>query len=336
MTDRYSYSLRPAKAEDRDALIALHNATYASDDGHGMNPIDAHVWDWRYDANGVGHTSSVAEDRESGEIAAFVGGIARRIWMRGKITGGIHSLDLMTAPSRSKGLRRVGVFGRLLSYWCGYYYSADDKWLAFGFPSTAAFRIGRRFGGYRLYRPVNVLVHSSPVALGGVVGGLEVRTVTTVSPDVDELWSRCAPDMELAIVRDAEYFSWRYERHPRFAYRMVEVRDRDGALRGMLVTRQGGIAEDAIMLMDWLVPLRDEDAIRSLLAACSGAARETSAGAVIAWFPEGQPWFDRFQDEGFRVRFTPIIHVGRSWRRDFPIEDIRRSIYSTCGDIEYY
>lgn len=336
MSDRYPYSLRPVRPEDRDVLIGLHHATYTGNDGHGLNPIDASVWDWRYGPHGARDASAVAEDRESGEVAAFVGGVARRIWMRGRLMGGIHSLDLMTAPSRSQGLRRVGVFGRLLYYWCEHYYHADDKWLAFGFPSTAAFRIGRRFGGYRLYRPVNVLVHPSPGTLPEGTGGLEMRTVTRVSPEVDELWGRCAPDLELAVVRDAEYFTWRYERHPRFTYRMVEVRDGGGALRGMLVTRLGGIAEDTVMLMDWLVPRGDEEAIRGLLAACGEIARETNAGAFTAWFPEGQPWFDRFQDEGFRVRFTPIIHVGRSWRRDFPVEEIRRSMYSTWGDIEYY
>ncbi|MEW6074061.1 MAG: hypothetical protein AB1726_15875 [Planctomycetota bacterium] len=336
MTDRPPYLLRPVRAEDREALIAVHNATYAGDRGHGMNPMDGRVWDWRYGVNGTAHASSVAEDRETSEIAAYVGGIARHIWMRGELTGGIQSLDLMTAPSRSQGLRRVGVFGRLVRYWCDCNFSADDKWIAFGFPSTAAFRIGRRFGGYRLYRPVNVLVHSSPAKLRDRSAGLELRTVECVSPDVDGLWNRCARDIELAVVRNAEYFSWRYERHPRFAYRMVEARDRGGALRGLLVTRHGAVGQDVTMLMDWLAPLDDEDAIRALLAACAGAAREAGAGSVVAWFPEGQPWFERFQDEGFRVRFTSIIHVGRSWKREFPVEDIRRAIYATCGDIEYY
>lgn len=337
MKDRYPYELRPAADGDREELVALHNAAYAGDDGHGLNPVDAGVWDWRYGADGVGHASSVAADRESGSIAAFVGGVPLRLWLRGEVTSGVLSLDLMTSPSRSRGLRRVGVFGRLVHYWCDHYFSPLETWFGFGFPSTRAFRIGRRFGGYRLLRPVNVLVHERPGALFGEVGGLEAVEVERVSADADALWTRTAGDIELGVVRDAAYFGHRYSDHPRLSYRLVEVRETAGGrLRGVVVTRRGGIAEDGVMLMDLLVPEDDQDAIRCLMNACADAADQYTAGAILAWFPEGLRWFERLQDLGFRVRTSPIIHVGRSWRRDISVEEVRRINHMTFGDIEYF
>jgi hypothetical protein len=141
----------------------------------------------------------------------------------------------------------------------------------------------------------------------------------------------------LASLRSRERLNWRYADHPVFTYKMVELRgEAAGQLRGIAVTRRGGIAADVLMLMDWLVPGDDLEACHRLLDAVARQASEMRAGAVVAWFPEGSEWFARFQDLGFRVRPTPIILVGRSWDREIPIERIRHELHLTLGDIEYY
>ncbi len=331
MADRYR--LRSALPEDGDELTALFNAVFRRN-GSPEPPRPEEHWRWKYVDNGIGSHSSIAA-REDGGIVGHVGGLPFPTWCRGSVRTTNQSVDNMVDPGDRRGLKRVGIFARLVNHWVESYFGADRDFLAWGFPSPENFRIGQKFSKYFLVRPVNALVHEKPGAIPLDHPGLEARVVERFGADVDALWERCRDRIEIGVVRDARHLNWRYAEHPRRPYRLIEARDASG-VRGVAVTREGGMADDAVMLMDWLVPEDDEEAARALLAAAARHAAELDAGAVTAWFPEGLSWLRRFQLAGFLVQPSPHILVARSWDRSVTIEDLRRAFYSTAGDMDFY
>ena len=333
------YDLRSAEPEDSVELTSLFNAVFRSNGSLVPARRDDH-WRWKYVDNGMGSHSSVAVVQgDDGErrIVGHVGGLPFPTWCQGRVRSTNQSVDNMIDPSDRRGLKRIGVFARLVNHWIETYFGCDRDFIAWGFPSESNFRIGQKFSKYSLFRTVNALVHENPSRLVKDHSGLESRLVERFDEGADTLWDRCSEDIELGVVRNMRHLNWRYADHPIRRYRLIEVRETStGLLRGIGVTRFGGMADDAVLLVDWLVPTDDDDAAHCLLCACAKHAAELDAGAVTAWFPEGIQWFRHFQLNGFIVQPSPHIFVGRSWDRSVRIKDIRRAFYATPGDMDFY
>lgn len=330
------FELRDATRADGEELNALFNRVFRTP-ADSRPPRSPAAWDWRYRGDPIASHSSVAVDRESGRIVAHVGGLCMPTWCRGRVRPTALSVDNMVDPEWRRGLKRMGLFARLVNHWVDSWFGCDRDFLAWGFPTHDNFRIGQRFSKYSLVRPLNVLVAEDLGAVRESHPGVRVRLSSRLDPELDALWERSRAGMEMGVVRDHAYLQWRYAEHPETHYELLEARDaRSGALRGLAVLRDGGLAEDALMLVDWLVPLEDEAAAAGLRSAVAERAIEADAGVLLTWFPEGVPWFERFQRKGFHVRFTPLIHVARSWDRSVRISELRRDFYATLGDIDSY
>lgn len=332
------YELRSAEPRDGEALTSLFNAVFCSHASGppGGSPRSVEHWRWKYVDNGVGSHSTVAVSNNGKGILGHVGGLPLPTWCRGEIRSTNQSVDNMTHPESRAGLRRVGLFAKMVNHWVETYFGPDRDFLAWGFPSVENFRIGQKFSKYFLVRTVNALVHEHPDRVGDAPAELTIRPVDRFSEDVEPLWRRCARDIEFGVVRNLRYLNWRYADHPVNSYDLFETRDGTGTLRGIFVTREGRLADTSLLLMDWLVPEDDDDTMRAQLAHCSKSADAAGLGSVSAWFPEGLSWFRRLQLEGYLVRPTDQILVARSWDRWVTIPDLRRGLYATVGDMDFY
>lgn len=332
-----SCEFRCAVPEDDEELTALFNAVFRADPAQLAlgTPRSVGQWRWKYVQNGVGSHSTVAVDREGAGLIGHVGGIPLRTWSRGAVRRANQSVDNMVHPSARRGLQRIGVFARMVNHWVDTYFGPEGDFLGWGFPCAENLRIGQRFSRYSVVRTVNALVLRLSGATSRGVAGIERRRVLRFGAEVDRLWERCASDVGIGVVRDARYLNWRYAEHWR-DYALHEVRDAvEGGLRGLCVTRRGGFADESILLMDWLAPADDEDAARALVATAAEEADAAGLGVVTTWFPEGVEWFHRLQGLGFRVRPTDHVLVARSWDRGVTIEDLRRELYATAGDMDF-
>ncbi len=219
----------------------------------------------------------------------------------------------------------------------------DDStkdFIGWGYPTAANFRMGQRFCKHSLYRNVNVLTMRSIANTVWEPNGVEVRPIQGFDAEFDELWGRFRTDVELAYSRTAAYLNWRYVECPSNEYVLLEARDASstngsGRLRGLAVARRGGLVEDIWMIVDWVVPREDSKAREALIDACATLALQDGRPTLVAWFPESMPEFAFFQELGFRVEFTSMIHAGRSSDASMRSFEIRQAAYTTFGDMDY-
>ncbi len=325
-------TFRECRNDDWPRLQPLYAETYP--DGYSGACSFEH-WSWKFLENPQGSHSAVAE--RGGDVVAFVGGVPMRVLCNGEERVAVLTVDHMTRMADRSGLKRLGLWTRLKQYWIGRYCGADRDFIGFGFPNDQNFRIGQHAVGYSLIRPINVLLHARLGELDQPSRGITVAFVDRCSDDAGDLWARCVGKPRIIPIRDRAYLDWRYAEHALVDYRFLEAREHGtGLLRGIAIVRSGGIAEDALMLMDWLVPHDDEDAAIALLRACANDAIEQRMGAIVAWFPESTPEFEAFQDRGFRVRHTPLKCAGRSWDRRYPVEVVRRDFHLSFGAMDMY
>jgi len=324
--------LRSVQRGDDDGLLELYSEVFS-----GESARSAAHWRWKYLDPRVANHSCVAQDPEDGRFVAHIGGLALPTWCRGEVRTTTQSVDNMLAPRLQQGLKRIGVFALAVNHWVDSWFGAERDFIAWGYPSEGNFRIGQRFCKYSLVRPINVLLCESG-SLPAVSGSsLEVIETRVLGPEINRLWERCAPSMEMGLVRNRAYLDWRYRAHPDVDYRVLVAQDSgSGGLRGLCVMRDGGIDPGAATIMDWLVPSDDEEAACSLLGEVGRRAQAAGQGTVGAFFPDGLHWFQRFQEYGFRVRATEAIQVARSWDRAVSLRDIRRGFYATFGDMDVY
>lgn len=344
---------RPTQPEDRAGILRLASECFARGDGLDGEtgtpsslarsavrlPSESsleRLWRWKYGKCPAGNHSQVAIEKASGEVIGHVGGLPYATWCRGRVITTTQSTENMLAPRLRRGLVRVGTFARLVNSWIDTWFGPDRDRVGWGFPSSANFRIGQRFCKYFLIRPVNALWIRAGELARAREPALVVRPVPRFGSEVDALWGRVRRELTLAVERDARHLNWRYAAHPEVEYLLLEARDAaSGALRGAAVARAGGLDPTTAVLCDWIVPLAELDTARALLAALGTWAAERDLGQIVTWFPEGVAHFVALQDLGFRVRFTEMISVGRSWDPELSIEDLRRGIYMTPGDMDW-
>lgn len=139
----------------------------------------------------------------------------------------------------------------------------DDRWLA------SRFRLPLPLA--RVVRAAAFRVPASP---------LSASEVTDPPADLDELWSRVAPTVTNGIVRDRQWWQWRYAGHPDRPYRLFEVRR-----AGALVAAAATLVRDAfggrfLTVLELLAA--DADAARALTAALRASADGAVGAAMIA------------------------------------------------------
>lgn len=71
------------------------------------------------------------------------------------------------------------------------------------------------------------------------VAGLDVRAVSSLTDEYDDLWVRARASFATAVRRDVRYLTWKYLNCPFHAYRILEARVR-GTLSGYAVVRREG------------------------------------------------------------------------------------------------
>jgi GNAT superfamily N-acetyltransferase len=318
-----------------DALSSMRASELCAQPHDADAPSVARWWNWRYLARPGRNHSQVAIERATGRIAAHVGGLALSTWTPAGPRTTTLSVENMVAPARRAGLARVGVFARTVNAWVDTWFGRERDFVAWGFPSNENFRIGQRFCKYSLLRPVSILWRSVRRDDGGSAC-LDVRVRDEAPRDADALWREVRTELGYAVERTAEHLRWRYELQPSRRHVFLVARDPTNArLRGIAVLRAGGFDATAALVSDWIVGRRDEPVARELLAAAEEWASAHGLGTLVTWFPESSTWFERFQELGFRVRYTPILSVARSWDGAIPIEVLRREFHMTPGDIDW-
>jgi hypothetical protein len=118
-------------------------------------------------------------------------------------------------------------------------------------------------------------------------------------------------------------------------YALLCARGGDGALRGLVVVRDGGYHAEVYSLVDWLVPRGDRDAAAALVQAAARLGRAQGRAYLLAMFAPAGPEFLRFQELGFRVHPAPHQSVFRSYAAGIGRQFLFEHWYLTMGDLDF-
>jgi hypothetical protein len=141
--------------------------------------------------------------------------------------------------------------------------------------------------------PVNRLVSALTLPFVRVVARArplreEVEVVRRFDRDMDRLWERIAPRLDLAVRRDADYLNWRFIEPPHVRYSAAVLR-RDDEPHGYAVYRhlrepQGRVTQ----VVDFLADPEDERGLKTLLRWVDREARAEDSDKIRCYVQHGR------------------------------------------------
>jgi hypothetical protein len=308
--------------DDRRGVEQLYRRTY------GMEAADAMRlrWDWaRRNPANASDTPAHLIVREGPTVIAAAPLMPVRVSLRGLDAEGAWAGDPLVAAER----QRRGLGESLLRAW------ERESGVALG----AALSDGTRFLLEKLRwpkpvtlpcvvkplsrralriptwpRPVNRLVSAVTLPFVRVVARAQplreqVEVVRRFSRDIDQLWERVAPRLDLAVRRDAAYLNWKFIEPPHVRYSVAILR-RDEVAHGYAVYRhlrepQGRVTQ----IVDFLTDPDDERGLKTLLRWIDREARAEDADKIRCYVQHAR--FRRvFRRSGFfAVKSTVLLNA---------------------------
>jgi hypothetical protein len=281
------------RPDDRRGVEQLYRRTY------GIEAADALRlrWDWarRNPANGSSEPPYLIV-REGPTVIAAAPLLPVRVSMRGLEADGAWCADPLVAAER----QRRGLGESLLRAW------DRDSGAALG----AALSDGTRFLLEKIRWPQStplacvvkplsrraLRIPTWPMAANRLLSAVTlpfVRVVARARPlreqvevvrrfarDIDRLWERVAPRLDLAVRRDSAYLNWKYVEPPHVRYSVAILR-RDDEPHGYAVYRhlrepQGRVTQ----IVDFLTDPADERGLKTLLRWIDREARAEDSDKI--------------------------------------------------------
>jgi len=118
---------------------------------------------------------------------------------------------------------------------------------------------------------------------------LLLEVTDKVSEAHDNLWLKHKDKLKLAVVRDKQYFDWRYSRHPKENYRFLSV-SKTGVLVASIAFRERWIETEShktkdFILMDLVTDYSDLENLENIILCVETKIRNYGFSRMIARFP---------------------------------------------------
>ena len=285
--------IEPFRPEDRRGVEQLYRRTF------GTQAADAIRlrWDWaRRNPSNKSDEPSYLVVREGRTVIAASPLLPVRVCIRGLEADGAWSADPLVAAER----QRQGLGESLLRAW------DRQSGIALG----AALSDGTRFllGKIRWPEPVTLSCVVKPLsrralrrptwptAANRLVSAIVhpfVRIVARARPlrenvevvrrftrDVDQLWERVAPALDLAVRRDSAYLNWKFSEPPHVRY-SIAILKRNEETHGYAVYRHSREPQGRVtQIVDFLVDPADERGLKTLLRWIDREARAEDSDKI--------------------------------------------------------
>lgn len=285
-------------------------------------------WLWKYGNNrgrGIGVWDG---DR----LIAHYGGVTRSLLDAGVPCLGAQGADVAVTPGERGHMMRRGPYFMAASTFHARFMGRHAMHLyGFGFPNERHFRLANLLGLYvAVDRVVEFSFSSSPEQRRSKVNAIGVHHILDdagLRKDLDDAWQRMRDDLYplLLGVRDSDYLSWRYARHPLFSYTLLAVnRWSFGWRTSFALVRR---VENGL---EWLDIVGTRHDIPKLTVAVRRYAGQCGADKVFGWINESQK--DWFQKAGAIIRATDVIIPANAWSNAPPAETQRGRWWMMSGD----
>ncbi len=323
------YEIREFRGEDLPSLLETFEVCFGRP-GSDRPARTIAEWKYTYEANPAGWRIWVA--LTEGKVVAQYAARPYRAWMDGRVRTFAEIVDSMVHPDHRMGLKAPGLFVQTaLPFFDAYGGPHEPKDVVhYGWPIENAFRIGKLFLHYHMYRTQTALAREP--GPGSVELPPEVEEIERFDHDVDPLYDRCKVGWGTSTIRDPAFLNWRFVDNPKHAYTLYAVRG-GGSLLGYAVYRAGDwIVPDMGLVADFLVPPDEREVAEALQQAMLARARADRVKVVGLFLPEWSSWFERFQEWGFLVWPTPYNMVGRTFDPNYSLFWLRDHWWFTLAD----
>ncbi len=321
---------------------------YREGDGAGINELFVRVfgrqrplamWEWRFLHNPAHGGVQIAVAEDQGRIVGQYAGAPRDLWFRGERAPALQILDnFIDADYRAGARLQRQMFDVLVEHAV-----TSGIGIGFGYPNPVAYKVGKRFLGYRdvltlrpLFRRLNWRLAWQQRRLPGAglvrrlsawayrlrwclrppPRGVRLRRVERFDERADRLWQRAADGERIIGIRDQVFLNWRFVARPGWQYDIYQAEARDGELLGYMVlhVRDEGTARVGYVV-DYLAS--DPRVLPALLARglCHMARdRVDFVLALAAPANRAGPWLHA---AGFRerddIRPVPVVYYAPPW-----------------------
>lgn len=266
------WQCRWATKQDRDALLSLFLSAF----GHPMN---ASLWAWKYDWQDEFGVLACTDDG----IIAYYGGLPRLFWLQKKKINAVQICDVMVAPQTRGLLTKNGAFVQTAKTFLTAKTGKDKTYrFAFGFPSDRASRLGQKTG---LYARIDTILEASWRASTPQKKLFWLKSRSLSENDnktINQLWHTVQKSLQSFLVpqKDAQFFDWRYLKHPTHTYIAKLVSWKwSNKIVGIVILRDHG-PEQGVELID-LLGLPDN--LGQLLRVAQRYAGQINRSRIFGW-----------------------------------------------------
>lgn len=280
-------------------------------------------WDWKYKSAGDQKIySSVAVSKTHG-IVAHYGCMARRMTYQGKEVYGLAIGDVMVHPKfrGTKLFKKVTMLSPEES-------GKEGISIGYGFPNERAMRLPEKLGLYEKVEDVFESTKDVGIVTNWARFFYKLFPLRYDDKRINYLWQTVKPELQLALVRDADYLTWRYKNHPFFVYELWGLKKRWGSeLLGLAVLRR----EDTKMfIIDFLCTM---DMLDVLFLKVENYAHAVGSKTIVLWHPEYLK--NRLEGLGY-VAAPSITCIPRSTHKAFlPKDKLKGIFFYTMGDTDF-
>ena len=291
--------------------------------------ISPELWEWKYGSGRGRATMAMRGER----VIAHYGCVSRRILMRGQEIRALQICDVMVDPAERAIMTRTGAFFQVArSAQEAFIGFGADHELGYGFPNQRHMRLAETMG---LYDEVERLVE-----LEWPTAGRRHRLWTTKAElsdgrEMDRrslagVWERMRHRMmdQILVVRDADYWQYRYTENPKYDYAMLSVRRcLSNQLIGIVVLRRE--AEEC-KLIDVLAEPRH---MKLLVSHARRQAAEWGVPVLKAWLTQHCAHWLAGRDAVYRS--TDIVIPLNIHARVHLTEEVRGRWFLMMGDTDF-
>lgn len=187
------------------------------------------------------------------KLVAFYGGMPRDVVFEGKLLHAVQMGDVMVHPSQRGAFTARGAFWNVASSYIGAMVGEGKPYeIAFGFPNKRAYQLGHLLGLYDKVDHLIQLSWSVPKRNSISIWRLRDWKDSDIN-HVSRLWEQMRKSLSNSVlgVRDAQWLSNRYVKHPETPYRIITVHKIwSSRPEGILILKDRG--EEGLELIDMI------------------------------------------------------------------------------------
>ncbi len=314
-----NWTIREGNEKDREGILSLRRVAFGEEEKDKLDPA---FWRWEFiegpDGEGMIY---IAED--GNKIIGHFADVPRLFSVQGETVLGMSSVDLMVHPD----YRRKGIFDAMARF--GVQRVKQKKGLfMMGFAIRIESISGLKQIGWKQVGKLPVLVY--PISFRGILDrylhfpilslflgggvrffyllflglkrrkrreGIEIEKVDAFDRSFDFFWQKASALYPIMGVRNRNYLTWRYLRHPTRSYAIYRAKQH-GEMTGYIVLRKVDLLNfNSAVIVDLLA--LDEETISALVNKGIRHSREEGDDLLGMMVPEDHLYNKLLRKKGF-------------------------------------